>query len=60
MCVGLILVATVLLLFLLAGLSRRVSALAERLAVTRERAAALDEALAQLPAERPVVGNPSA
>jgi hypothetical protein len=49
---GMILVSLVVLFVLLAGLSRRALALTERLAVTKERAAALDQALANLPAER--------
>jgi len=51
-CAGLILAALALLLLLLAGLSRRVLALNDRVAVTRERAVALDQALANLPAPR--------
>jgi hypothetical protein len=51
-CAAVILVALVALFALLARLSRRVVALSDRLATTRERAAALDEVLARLPAGR--------
>lgn len=52
-CAGVILAALAVLLVLLAGLSRRVLAFNDRVMITRERAAALDEALAHWPAGRP-------
>ncbi|MDP9240266.1 MAG: hypothetical protein M3O55_06440 [Actinomycetota bacterium] len=51
-CAGVILAALAVLLVLLAGLSRRALALNDRMTIARERAAALEEALANLPAGR--------
>ncbi len=51
-CTAASLLALALLLLLLAGLSRRVGALTDRLVTTKERVAALDRLLADLPTGR--------
>lgn len=48
-CAALVVAALAVLFVLLAGLSRRVDALTDRLTTTKERVAALDQALGSLP-----------